>query len=205
MSTITYDTESFLEQSVQKYLEIVGDKTIMKRVLTPSLPEDANDHLARAPCGNGPVSQCTWYGTIHPITEPTNSKTVRTGASAQKPGGEVIKGELAPHAASVLMELICAACIARFDLLPSINMLARNVTKWTKEDDIRLHYLCYVITTKSQKLIGWVGNDTTSINSGMFADAGYAGGGQFWLGGPSAKGALVILRLKPRLSQPTMR
>lgn len=81
-------------------------------------------------------------------------------------------------------------------------MLARNVTKRTKEDDIRLHHLCYVNTTKSQKLIGWVGNDMTSINSGMFADAGYAGGGQFWLGGLSAKGALVILRLNPRLSQP---
>lgn len=120
VSTITFDRESFLEQSVQKYLDIVGDETIMKRVLTPSLPEDAQDYLARAPCGNGPVRPCTWCGTIHPITEPTNSKTVRTGASAQKPGGEVIKGELAPHAASVFVGPICAACI---DVLISCQAL----------------------------------------------------------------------------------
>ena len=58
-------------------------------------------------------------------------------------------------------------------------MLARNVTKWTKEDDIRLHHLmCYVNATKGQKLIGWVGNDLRSIQSGIFADADYAGCGQ---------------------------
>ena len=62
VSTITYDMESFLEQSVQKYLEIVGTNTVLKKVPTPSLPEEAKDHPARAPCGTGPVSQCTWCG-----------------------------------------------------------------------------------------------------------------------------------------------
>ena len=45
--------------------------------------------------------------------------------------GESARGALAPHAASVLMKLLYAARIARFDLLRSINLLARNVTKWT--------------------------------------------------------------------------
>ena len=99
--------------------------------------------------------------------------------SAQKSGDAVVKGELAPHAASVLMKLLYAARIARFDLLRSINMLARNGTKWTKEDDIRLHHLmCYVNSTKSPKLIGWVGNDLRSLQVGIFADADYAGCGQ---------------------------
>ena len=61
--------------------------------------------------------------------------------NAQKPADVAVKGELAPHAASVLMKLLYAARIARFDLLRSMNMLAGNVTKWTKEDDIRLHRL----------------------------------------------------------------
>ena len=56
VSTITYDMENFLEQSVQKYLEIVGTNTVLKKVPTPSLPEEAKDHPARAPCGTGPVS-----------------------------------------------------------------------------------------------------------------------------------------------------
>ena len=83
VSTITYDMESFLEQSVQKYLEIVGTNTVLKKVPTPSLPEEAKDHLARAPCGTGPVSQCTWCGTIHPITEPTKSKSTPSDNSPQ--------------------------------------------------------------------------------------------------------------------------
>ena len=179
VSTITYDMESFLEQSVQKYLEIVGKDVALKKVPTPSLPEEAKEHPARAPCGVGPVSQCTWCGTIHPVTEPTKSKSTPTGNSAQKPGDEIVKGELAPHAASVLMKLLYAARIARFDLLRSINMLARNVTKWSKDDDIKLHHLmCYVNSTKSQKLIGWVGNDIKSLQIGIYADADYAGCGQ---------------------------
>ena len=37
-------------------------------------------------------------------------------------------------------------------------MLARNVTKWTKHDDIKLYHLMnYVNSTKDQNLIGWVG------------------------------------------------
>ena len=179
VSTITNDMESFLEQSVQKYLEIAWKDTILKRVPTPSLPEEAKDHPARAPCGTGPVSQCTWRGTIHPITEPTKSKTDPTGSSAPKPGDEVKVGELAPHAASVLMKLLHAARIERFDLLRSINMLARNVTKWSKSDDIKLHHLmCYVNSTKGQMLIGWVGNELTALQIGIFADADYAGCGQ---------------------------
>ena len=58
------------------------------------------------------------------------------------------RGNLAPHAASVLMKLLYAVRIARFDLLRSINALARNVTKWTKDDDARLHHLmCFVNST----------------------------------------------------------
>ena len=92
---------------------------------------------------------------------------------------EMPKGELAPHAASVLMKLLYAARIARFDLLRSINMLARNVTKWSKQDDVRLHHLmCYVQSTKGKKLIGWVGNNIKELSVGIYADADYAGCGQ---------------------------
>ena len=77
------------------------------------------------------------------------------------------------------MKLLYAARIARFDLLRSINMLARSVTKWSKNDDIRLHHrMCYVNTTKGQKLIGWVGNELTDLQIGIFADADCAGCGQ---------------------------
>ena len=75
----------------------------------------------------------------------------KTGSSP--PGQEsepLSRGNLAPHAASVLIKLLYAARIARFDLLRSTNALARNVTKWTRDDDARLHHLmCFVNSTVS--------------------------------------------------------
>ena len=58
-------------------------------------------------------------------------------------------------------------------------MLARNVTKWLKQDDVRLHHLmCYVQSTEGKKLIGWVGNTIKELSVGIYADADYAGCGQ---------------------------
>jgi len=54
--------------------------------------------------------------------------------------------------------------------------LARNVTKWTKDDDARLHHLmCYVNSTLSLKMIGWVGDKIEDLSLGLFADADFAG------------------------------
>ena len=103
-----------------------------------------------------------WYFSSHHGTDEIQDGTHEK--SAPTPGDEVKVGELAPHAASVLTKLLYAARIARFDLLRSINMLARDVTKWSKCDDIKLHHLmCYVNSTKGQKLIGWVGNELTAL------------------------------------------
>ena len=48
------------------------------------------------------------------------------------------QGKLAKHAAGVLMKILYAAQIARFDLLGTVNRLARRITKWTEEDDAAL-------------------------------------------------------------------
>ena len=64
------------------------------------------------------------------------------------------------------MKLLYAARIARFDLLRSINNLARNVTKWSCKDDVRLHHLiCYVQSSKSKKMVGWVGDDLSNLTT----------------------------------------
>ena len=87
-----------------------------------------------------------------------------------------VRGELAPHAASILVKLLYAARIARFDLLRSINTLARNVTKWTVKDDVRLHhFMCYVNGSKMRKMIGWVGDDLSQLTVDIYADADFAG------------------------------
>ena len=74
------------------------------------------------------------------------------------------------------MKLLYAARLARFDLLRPINALARHVTKWSKEDDKRLHHLmCYVNWSKGKKMIGWVGDSLDRIHVAMYADADFAG------------------------------
>ena len=90
--------------------------------------------------------------------------------------GESERGALAPHAASVLMKLLYAARIARFDLLRSINSLARNVTKWTIDDDAKLyHLMCYVNSSLSKRMTGWVGDKFNNLTLSLFADADFAG------------------------------
>ena len=54
---------------------------------------------------------------------------------------EANRGSLAPEAASILMKLFYAARVCRFDLLRSINNLARKITNWTKKEDALLHHL----------------------------------------------------------------
>ena len=87
-----------------------------------------------------------------------------------------MQGERAPHAASVPTKLLYAARLARFDLLRPINSLARHVTKWSKEDDKRLHHLmCYVNWSKKKKLVVRVGDPLDQIQVAMYADADFSG------------------------------
>ena len=67
---------------------------------------------------------------------------------------EANRGSLAPQAASILMKLLYPARICRFDLLRSINNLARKITKWTKREDALLHRLmAYVHQSKHHMMI----------------------------------------------------
>ena len=67
----------------------------------------------------------------------------------------------------------------RFDLLRSINNLARKITKWTKKEDALLHHLmAYVHQSKHHMMIGWVGDSLGDSSIGLFADADYAGCGE---------------------------
>lgn len=89
---------------------------------------------------------------------------------------EANRGALAPQAASILMKLLCAARICRFDLLRSINNLARKITKWTMKEDALLHHLmAYVHQSKHHMMIGWVGDSMEASSIGLCADADYAG------------------------------
>ena len=76
------------------------------------------------------------------------------------------------------MKVLYAARVARWDLLRVINMLARLVTKWSKECDKALHRLmCYIHSSIDMTLINYVGKDDTLEDLWLdwFADADLAG------------------------------
>ena len=73
-------------------------------------------------------------------------------------------GRLQPIAAKVLMKILYAARLCRFDLLRAVCHLATFVTKWTSECDHKLHRLaCYVNSFKHLRMIGWVGDDLSAL------------------------------------------
>ena len=74
------------------------------------------------------------------------------------------------------MKILYAARIARFDPLRTVNRLARHITKWTEEDDAALFRLIsFIQHSKEDKMIGWVGDDISSLHLALYADADFAG------------------------------
>ena len=146
-----------------------------KKVSTPSLPEETKQSQPRIEIGRVPLARSR--------IGPRCSENVLFKHSGRdvKPE-ESPRGALAPHAASVLVKMLYAARIARFDLLRSINVLAQHVIRWTYADDdddvvmmmmtmmVRWcdarfqHLVCYVNSTLELKMAGWVGNDVSDLS-----------------------------------------
>jgi len=79
-------------------------------------------------------------------------------------------------ASSILMKILYIARYARFDLLRITCKLATRVTKWTAEDNKRLHRLmCYIASSYELRLTGWVGDKPNCCNMNLFCDADFAG------------------------------
>ena len=89
---------------------------------------------------------------------------------------EETKGELAPIAARILMKLLYAARMCRFDLLRPCCWLATQITKWGKTCDRALHRLmCYVHSTLNLKLQAWIGDPPSEWQFVVYSDADFAG------------------------------
>ena len=85
-------------------------------------------------------------------------------------------GKLAPIASRVLMKLLFAARMARYDLLRAVQGLASRVTKWSTDCDKALHRLmCYVNSTIHYKMSGFIGDEIKSCKLWLFADSDHAG------------------------------
>ena len=162
VTTVTYDMEQFLRSCVDRYLEVAGNVELNK-VPTPGPHEETKDHPSRAPIQTGPSVECNWRGNRVPANG-YETPSCQAGGTSEGAHPEPVRGQLAPHAASVLMKKLYGARIAGFDLLRQVNRLARNITRWTTDHDKKLHHLmCYIHHTKHWRMIGWVGDSVEDM------------------------------------------
>ena len=85
-------------------------------------------------------------------------------------------GKLQPVASKILMKILFAARMARFDLLRATQSLASRVTKWSAECDVALHRLVsYINRSKDHFLEGFIGDSLDQCQLRLFADADHPG------------------------------
>ena len=86
------------------------------------------------------------------------------------------KGELGSIAARILMRILYAARMARYDLLRATNRLTSYIHFWDEDCDKRLHRLIqYIHETVNFRMFGWVGDKTCDIGFHTYSDADFAG------------------------------
>ena len=99
------------------------------------------------------------------------SKVARPVVNEEEP-----KGRLQTIAAKVLMKILFAARMARYDLLRATQSLASRVSKWSTECDSALHRLVsYIHCSKDLKMLGFIGDKFSDCRLWLFADADWAG------------------------------
>ena len=104
----------------------------------------------------------TETGTTKVKAESKVYNPLRKGAGSPKPyEGE---GELQPLSAMILMSVLYAARIARYDLFKPIQFLAKRITKWDKRCDLRLHQvMSYIHDTMEYCAYGFIGDNPKDL------------------------------------------
>ena len=171
---LEYNMEEFLVGCVARYRELTG-VTELKPVTTPFIDE------SREPVKLGEKGK--------------ERKIVEEPALQE--------GKYKAVAARVLMKILYAARVARFDLLRAVNNLSCFVTKWDTQCDKRLHRLvCYIQSTLHLRQTTWVGDCLQSCSLNLYADASFSeclatarstSGVFFCVNGPSTFGSLTGL------------
>jgi hypothetical protein len=85
------------------------------------------------------------------------------------------RGILSSIASRVLMKILYAARVGRFDLLRPVCWLATKVTKWSKTCDRALHKLVsYINSSLDVSCYGWIGDPLENLELTIYADANWA-------------------------------
>jgi hypothetical protein len=130
---LEYDMSEFLASCVERYKELGGKLAQnLRRVDTPSIDVKRETYTH----GSG----------ARPPAKAKRKADTEDSESEEEPAEP--SGELGPIAARVLMKVLYAARMCRYDLLRTFCYLATRITKWTATCDKALHRLmCYINST----------------------------------------------------------
>ena len=101
------------------------------------------------------------------------------------------QGELHVNAARIVLKALYVARVDRPDIYWAVNTLAREVTRWTKACDRRVHRLVsYLHWTSDWHQMCWVGDPPEDCVLALFVDASFAG---YLIDSISSTGAMLCL------------
>jgi hypothetical protein len=111
-----------------------------------------------------------------PLSSRVTSPGIEFGDKRISDSDRIEPGKLKSSAASHLMTILYCARMCRPDVIQPIVSLSRNVTKWTKADDLSISLLySYLKGTAALKLTGRVFEDLSSLRLVTYVDADFCG------------------------------
>ena len=128
---VNWDMESYLRNTLETYRALAGPQFKFKKVATP-FREDAERIGPRAPFAEGDCLECPYCCVRRPPAQFAKVKGGSNGSSnvalsigggsspADPPVAEPVRGELQSCAAKILMSVLYAARMARYDLLRAV-------------------------------------------------------------------------------------
>ena len=109
--------------------------------------------------------------TLKHVATPFHENRIAKPATEDEP-----QGQLQPIASKVLMKILFAARMARWDLLRATQGLASRVTKWSRDCDVALHHVVsYIASSLHVKMQGLIGDKIGDCKLWLFCDADWAG------------------------------
>ena len=115
------------------------------------------------------------------------------------PEDEDVRGVLSEQCCKIVLKALYVARFNRTDILWTVNILARNVTKWTMNDDKRLHRLMwYMHHTEDLEMQCWIGDDPKYLQLALFANASFAS----WLGDSKSTSGYILVLMDPNTFVP---
>ncbi len=173
-----YDMKGFLEQCVARYMELCFAKYSkpLKHAETPFLDESRPEH------DENPIDLSECRDIIEEVDE-----SLRAAAAAPKAKGKAKAtkptppldgnpGVLGDSASAILMKILYAARMGRYDLVRPVARLATRVTKWTELCDQKLHRLvCYIKSSLDVHMYAWVGDEMSDVEIVLYCDADLSG------------------------------